>query len=143
MGNSLEKLIRIAGRQLADMQIASIFKVPEDMSQTPCDFFGYTSSGRAILIEAKKVRATSLKIGGKPGLAPHQWAELDDANRANAIALIAWQNGAEVAVISMDQAIVWSADRKSIPWRRITEDYVQPVPHEDDAHLLLQHWLDR
>lgn len=143
MGNSLERLIRIAGRQLADRQIARLFKVPEDMSQTPCDFFGYTAAGRAILCEAKKVRSTSLKIGSKPGLAPHQWAELDDANRANAIALIAWQNGNEVAVLSMDQAICWSVSRKSIPWSRIDADYIQPVPSDDDAYLLLEGWLDR
>ena len=116
MSNSLERLLRAAGRQLADMQVARLFKVPEDMNQTPVDFFGYTKDGRAILLEAKKVARDSLPIGNKSnGLKPHQWAELDDANRANAIALIAWQNGAEVAVISMDQALVWSADRRSIP----------------------------
>jgi hypothetical protein len=39
MANKLELLLRKAGRELADYQVARIFKVPEEMSQTPCDFF--------------------------------------------------------------------------------------------------------
>lgn len=136
--DSLEKLIKQAGIDLANEQVARLFKVPESMEQTPCDFFGYTKTGRAILVEAKRVKAASLKIGGKPGMQPHQWAELDDANRANAIALIAWQNGDAIAVFSMDQAIAWSAGRKSISWRSIPDDY-----KDVGVHDLLYHWITR
>ena len=123
MSNKLETVIRHAGRRLAEHQVARLFKVPEDMVGTPCDFFGYTASGRAILLEAKMVKRTSLPINVKPGLLPHQWNELLDANRANALALIAWANGGEVAIISTDQAVFFSMGRKSIPWDMIPDDY--------------------
>jgi hypothetical protein len=82
MTNALELLLRKAGRELADHQVCRFFKVPEEMQQTPCDFFGYTKIGRAILIEAKWVHRTNLPINCSPGLLPHQWNELEAANKA-------------------------------------------------------------
>jgi len=143
VANTLEILLRAAGRNLADHQIAYLFKVPEDMNQTPCDFFGYTAEGRAIMLEAKQVKRLSLPIGQSPGLAPHQWAALDDANRAGVIALIAWQNGKQIAVLSMDQAKLLSRGRKSIAWREINDRYIYPQPKPSDSHSLLMHWLCR
>lgn len=135
----LERQLRKAGRELADYQIARFFKVPEELQQTPCDFFGYTRDGRAILVEAKSVNRSCLPIGKSPGLAPHQWAELWNANRANALALICWARGSRCAVLSMDMALEFSKERKSIPWNKIPERFI----HEIDDHLsLLEPFLE-
>lgn len=136
MANKLESLIRKAGRDLADWQVARIFKVPEEMTQTPCDFFGYTTEARAILIECKMVSRTSLPIGKSPGLAPHQWIALEEANRANCLALICWMRYTECAVISMDMAQSMSLGRKSISWQDIPERYIHTTIGAD-AHLHL------
>jgi len=119
MTNQLELLIRRAGRKLRDYQVCNIRKIPEEMAQTECDFYGYTAQGRAILIEAKQVSRLSLPIGKKPGLLGHQWVALCEANRANALALLVWQRGDYIATISVDMAIEFSRDRKSIPWDSI------------------------
>lgn len=147
--NELEKMIRQAGRELMDYQVARIFKVPEEMQQTPCDFFGYTVNGRAILIECKMVTRTSLPINDKSnGLSIHQWNELVDANRAGCLALICWAqkdvcwapNGI-CKTITMDMAIELAKGRKSISWSDIDDKYARPMTG-DKAHLrLLDHWL--
>lgn len=136
MANKLESLIRKAGRDLADWQVARIFKVPEEMMQTPCDFFGYTIAGNAILIECKMVSRTALPICMSPGLAPHQWIALEEANRANCIALICWMRGKECAVLSMDMAQSMSLGRKSIAWADIPDQYIHTTVGAD-AHLHL------
>ena len=100
--NSLEILLRKIGRDLADKQVARFWKVPEEMQQTPCDFFGYTKTGRAILIEAKKVNRPRLPIGTSPGLKIHQWNELCDANRARAHGILIWQRGKQFKLIYPD-----------------------------------------
>jgi len=123
--NKLEMILRHAGRLLADHQVARFFKVPEEMTQTPCDFFGYTALGRAILIEAKMVKDTALCIGVSNGILPHQWNELCDANRANALALICWGQGDTIKTIDVDMAIELSKGRKSIPWKGIPDRYAR------------------
>lgn len=138
--NELETILRKVGRDLADWQVARIFKVPEEMVWTPVDFFGYTKSGRAILIEAKMVSRPSLAIGRSPGLLPHQWAELCDANRANCLALICWAHRGEVATITVDMAIELSKGRKSVSWFAIPERYVRPL--RGDHLRLLEPWLE-
>ena len=139
--NALEALIKHAGRMLEEHQVARIFKVPEDMVGTPCDFFGYTTAGRAIMIEAKYVGSRmSLPIGASPGLAKHQWNELQDANRANVLALIAWRYKSEVAIISMDMAIALSEGRRSIPWRNIHDRYKRS-PQPSRWRELFDNWL--
>jgi hypothetical protein len=141
MPNKLEILLRKAGRDLADHQVCRFFKVPEEMTATPCDFFGYTSCGRAILIEAKMVQRTSLPIGNIPGLSKHQWNELRDANKAGAHALIVWAQGDRSACIPMDMAIQMTMDRKSIPWKGIPKHLHRPL-RGADAHLhLLEPWI--
>lgn len=134
-------MLRKAGRELADYQVARIFKVPEEMQQSPCDFFGYTSIGRAILVEAKMVSGKILPIGYEPGLRPHQWNELCDANRAGAIALICWARGDYCATIDVDMATAFSEGRKSIPWEAIPAHLIRSMAGPK-AHLeLLSNWL--
>lgn len=140
MSNKLEIILRKAGRELAEMQIARLFKVPEEMQQTPVDFFGYTSYGRGILVEAKMVDRPALPIGNDPGLSVHQWNELEDANRAGCIALICWARHDICKTISMDMAIELSRGRRSIPWAAIDDDYARELK-PSKAHVLLSHWL--
>ena len=138
MSNKLETLIRKAGRELADYQVARIFKVPEELAQTPCDFFGYRRDGKAILIEAKMVNRDSLPIGTKPGLLAHQFYELDAANRANAIALVCWARGNEVYTIDVDwiaRSVIQSG-KKSINWQDLPS-YWKRSMNGPDAHLKL------
>lgn len=142
MTEKLEILLRKAGRELADYQVARIFKVPEEWARTPCDFFGYTSSGRAILIEAKEVSRASLPIGCSPGLKVHQWEALMEANRANCLALLCWACGDTCATMTMDMVVELSKGRRSIAWKDIPEQYLHPMRGRK-AHLgLLDPWLD-
>ena len=141
MTNKLEALLRKAGRELMDHQVARIFKVPEEMTQTPCDFFGYEVGGRAILIEAKMVERPALPVGNSPGLRAHQWNELLDAHRAGALALIAWSRGNVCKVIDMALAVKLSEGRASIPWSSIDDQYARPMDGPK-AHLgLLKVWM--
>lgn len=135
----LEKLLRHTGRVLADHQVAYLFKVPEEMSATPCDFFGYTKDGQAILIEAKEVKRTSLAIGSPPGMRPHQWNALRDAGRAGCIALICWVNDGVLATLDIDMAFSLSIgkDRRSIAWNDIPAKFKTFEPGKSDClHLL-------
>ena len=136
MSNKLETLLRKAGRELADYQVARFFKIPEEMQQTPCDFIGYTVTGRVILIEAKMVARASLPIGDSPGLSVHQWNELTDAHRAGALALICWSRGDVCASISMGTATLLSQGRRSIAWDEIPE-HLQRSMMGPKAHLKL------
>lgn len=141
MGNKLELLLRKAGRDLADYQIARFWKFPEEMMQTPCDFMGFTRHGRAILIEAKEVNRTALPIHGSPGLAPHQFTALNEANQAGAISLVCWARKNVCAVISFDMVLAFSKGRASVPWTSIDRRFGRKLTG-DDAHLkLLDHWL--
>ena len=142
MANKLEALVRKAGRELMDYQVARLFKVPEEMSQTPCDFFGYTVEGRAILLECKMVNRTSLPIASTSnGLSVHQWNELMDANRANALALICWSRGDVCATITMDIAIKLAEGRRSIAWDHIDSRYLRSMSGPRCHLELLDHWL--
>jgi hypothetical protein len=138
MSKSLEGLLREAGRRLADWQTAFIFKVPEEWRTTPCDFFGHTADGRAILIEAKEVNRTSLPIGCDPGLQPHQWNALCDANRANCIALICWARGPVCATLTMDMAIALSEGRRSIPWNKIQKRFLHSMTGDRASLTILE-----
>lgn len=134
----LESLLRITGRRLAEHQIAYLFKVPEEMTTTPCDFFGYTRTGRAILIECKEVQRPSLPIGTAPGLAPHQWNALRDAGRADCIALICWMREGILATIDIHMAAAFSRGRRSIPWKEIPERFLHPNPNPSGCLELLE-----
>ena len=138
----LEALLRHTGRVLADHQIAYLFKVPEEMATTPCDFFGYTRTGRAILIECKEMSSRpSLPIANEPGLAPHQWNALRDAGRANCIALICWVYHGTLATIDIDMAVELSRGRKSIPWGKIPERFLHFDPKPSECLTLLEPFI--
>ena len=141
MSNALELLLRKAGRELADYQVARFFKVPEEMQQTPCDFFGYNRIGRAILIEAKLVHRSSLPIGSPPGLSTHQWNELEAANKAGALALICWAQNGVCASITFDIAAKLAEGRRSIPWDLIEKKYLRSMDGKHSHLELLDHWL--
>lgn len=119
MGNKLESMIRKAARALEDRQLAMIWKVPEEMQQTPCDFFGFTSQGRAILIEAKMVNRPRLPVGKSPGLLPHQWHALRSAHRAGALSFIIWMMGDLFSIIQYHEAEAWMGNGKSIKADRL------------------------
>lgn len=138
MVNKLELLIRHTGRMLAEHQTAYLFKVPEAMTATPVDFFGYTKDGRAILIEAKDVARASLPIGSSPGLASHQWNALRDAGRANCVALICWMRNGVLATIDIDMAVELSKDRASIPWKEIPKRFLHEEPKPSRCLELLE-----
>ena len=140
MTNKLESLLRLVGRELANYQVCRFHKIPEEMQQTPCDFMGFTVTGRAILIEAKMVRRTSLPIGMSPGLSKHQWNSLGEANRAGAIALIVWAHGGTTACLSMDMAEALAAGRKSIPWSAIPPRFHRGFSRGNRL-ALLEPWL--
>jgi len=141
VAGELERLLRKAGRELPHYQVARFWKIPEEMSQTPCDFMGFNAHGRVILIEAKQVRRVSLPINAKPGLLPHQFGALDECNRAGGIALVCWAVGGVCATLSWDVVLELSRERRSIPWRKIEERFLRPMTGAN-AHLaLLDHWL--
>ncbi len=138
----LETLLRHTGRMLAEHQVAYLFKVPEELTTTPCDFFGYTRHGRAILLEAKEVSSRpSLPIGCEPGLSKHQWNALRDAGRANCIALICWLYEGVLATIDIDMAVELSHDRRSIPWRKIPERFLHPEPKPSTCLEILEPFI--
>ena len=140
MANTLELILRRLARELADNQIAKLYKIPEEMQQTPCDFIGHTSKGRCIMIEAKMSKQRRLPLGGKGhnGLMPHQWNALKDASNAGCVALICWQHGDEVALIDLPHAAVKAGDKRSVAWADIGDEWKRPV---DDLEELLAMWL--
>ena len=127
MVNTLEATIRSTARELANHQIARIWKWPEALEKTGCDFFGYTRTARVILIEAKQVTRSTLPIGKSPGLLPHQWIALQECDRAGGIALVAWQRRNEVAVIDVSVVNDLVEGRKSIAWGHIPERFKKNV----------------
>lgn len=117
MTNQLELDVREFGRQLYNERLAYLFKVPEEMQQTPVDFFGWTPSGRAIAIECKQVKRRSLPIGdGTNGLQGHQWNALELASRCGALSLLIWRNGQETRALHFWQLVTLSQGRRSIEW---------------------------
>jgi hypothetical protein len=138
---ALEALIRHTGKVLAEHQVACLFKVPEAFTTTPCDFFGYTKDGRAILIECKEVARLSLPIGKSPGLAPHQFNALRDAGRANCIALVCWLRKGVLATIDIDMVVALSKDRRSIPWRKIPKRFLHEDPKPSGCLALLEPFI--
>lgn len=116
MTNQLELDVRELARQLYDEARAFIFKVPEELQQTPVDFFGFTPSGRAIAIECKQVKRARLPIGTSNGLQPHQWNALELAHKCGAVSLLIWRNGERTAVLPFRLIPALIGDKKSIPW---------------------------
>lgn len=116
MTNQLELDVRAYSRDLYNARQAFIFKVPEEMTQTPFDFFGFTPSGRAIAIECKQVKRSALPIGTSNGLQGHQWSALELAYQCGAISMLIWRNGGETRVLPFPLLVELSAGRKSVSW---------------------------
>jgi penicillin-binding protein-related factor A (putative recombinase) len=133
--------LRKAGRDLADYNVCRFWKFPEEMMRTPCDFMGFTNTGRAILIEAKEVDRTALSIHNPPGLAPHQFTALKEANNAGAISLVCWARKNICATISFDMVLRFSHGRASVPWASIERKYHRKLTGEEASLRLLDHWL--
>ena len=116
MTNQLEIEMRAFARDLYNERRACLFKVPEEMQQTPCDFFGWTPSGRAVAIECKQVKRRSLPIGTSNGIQPHQWTALELCFNCGGIALLIWRNGDETRTLSFLEMRALSNGRRSIEW---------------------------
>lgn len=140
MTNALELHVRKVAWALHDHQIARLYKIPNDVKleagvvvhgeQTPCDFIGFTITGRAILLECKMFQKLSLPLG-KKGLKPHQLKAITECHRAGGIGLLVWQHGVQIAVIDADQVRVYSKGRKSLPWKAIPARFTHPVIVDD------------
>ena len=139
MTNALELRVRRVACDLHDHQVARLYKIPNDVKmeqgvivhgeQTPCDFIGFTVSGRAILLECKMFSKPSLPLGEK-GLKQHQLKAITECHRAGGIGLLIWQHGAEIAVIDPEQVLAYGRGRKSIPWKAIPPRFIRPVAVE-------------
>lgn len=140
-GNKLELLLRKAGRQLADYQVAQFWKFPDEMVQTPCDFMGFTAHGRVVMIEAKLVHRSSLPIGNSPGLAVHQFNALESCNKAGGLALVCWGRDDICATLSFDMVVEFSHGRRSVPWHKIEERFLRSMRGTDAPIKLLDQWL--
>lgn len=137
--NYLELRVQRVGASLHDYQMARLYKVPNDIrladgqvvhgAQTPCDFLGWTITGRAIAIECKMFKHPSLPVGEK-GLKAHQLLAIRECHRAGGIGLLVWQRDQEIAVIDTDQIRVYSKGRKSIPWKNIPDRFKKPIDVE-------------
>jgi hypothetical protein len=138
MENLLELRLSSLGRLLADYQVARFWKLQEGWLRTPCDFYGFTAAGRAILIEAKMVNRPRLPTYNSPGLSGTQWAALREAARANCIALICWCRHESVATIDCEMAMELCSDSKSIPWHSIPDKFIHSL---NDHMTLLEPYL--
>lgn len=133
-GNELESTMTKAAELLAFRQLCRIYKVPERWIQTPCDFFGYTIRGRAMLIECKMKSGKSLSIGSD--VKPHQWMALKEAQEAGCLSILLWQHNGKIAIINpfyIDSIRFRKGDHviaKSINWDRIEEYRIYDANHE-------------
>jgi len=160
-GKRCEAIIRRVGRNLEAHDVAKLWKWPEEKriqtvptrcpscsawikgkalqhtEKTGCDFFGYTRSGRVILIECKETDKPRLVLGAT-GLKPHQFYALYDAHRAGGIALLAWLHDDLVGVLDVDMIQEISHGRKSIPWKPIPDRF-KHLEVEFDS--MLEPWI--
>lgn len=127
--NALELHVRGVAAALHDHQVARLYKIPNDVrfdggktihgGQTPCDFMGWTITGRAVAIECKMFKGPSLPFKYDTGLKAHQMLALMECHKAGGIGLLVWQRKLEIAIIDPDQVAHYSKDRMSIPWKVI------------------------
>lgn len=123
-GAFLEGMIRKAADEYHSHGEARLWKAINDQTErTPADFFGFTKSGRCILVEAKNVDSSVLRIGGKSGIHPHQWISLVELHRAGGIALIAWRRPSleltSIFDVDVVQSVTYELRSYSIPWDSI------------------------
>lgn len=137
--NSLELCVQHVANTLHDNQMARLFKIPNDIrladgevvhgGQTPCDFMGWTITGRAIAIECKMFKQPSLPVGEK-GLKAHQLIAITECHKAGGIGLLVWQQEETIAIIDPDQIVTYARARKSIPWKSIPDKFKRPADVE-------------
>ena len=139
MANALESLVRKVSKELRGAQAGTLFKVPEEMQQTPCDFFGYDVNGRAILLECKMVKGKRLPCPGKGGLMPHQLRALMEAHVAGCHSIVLWQRERELAVLTWDVVEQLRQGRKSISWPDLPPLSVVSVEDEEIVRWKLIH----
>jgi penicillin-binding protein-related factor A (putative recombinase) len=160
-GKRLESIVRKAARSLADRDIARIYRWPEAKatkmipSRCACgrvevtmsvvhteapgaDFWGFTTSGRVVMIECKESGKPSLPMG-EAGLKSHQRLALMEVHAAGGIALLAWYRLKQIAVIDMDIVARLTKGRKSLPWKEIPEEFIH---QESDVDGLLSPYLE-
>lgn len=146
-GSELERLIRKAAKSLREYQVATMWKIPNDLRITgsglatyadeqPADFIGHTTTGRVIMVEAKQHKGDRLPLYSKGGITPYQWTSLLECHKAGGIALIVWQRGDEVATLDMDMVQALATDRRSIAWKKIQKSFCHPAT-TDTAHLTI------
>jgi len=141
VSNKLESLIAKAGSRLSAKGLARWWKIPNDLrllpggrithgAWTPCDFMGFTSDGRSILIEAKMAGRNRLAVGGEKtsGVKGHQWTALQLAERCHCLALLVWMRHEEVAVMTMHDAKLAMGHHRSIPWFELETIYEANSP---------------
>ncbi|MEE8519500.1 MAG: hypothetical protein V3S98_10290 [Dehalococcoidia bacterium] len=149
--NRLETMVRRVGRKLEELQRAKLWKLPNDLRITgsgeavfgekgPADFFGHTSSGRAIFIECKDIRAPSLALGSR-GVKPHQWIALAELTRSGGIGLVIWAREEMVAILDVDMINSLTRGRKSISWKAIPGEWKHPLTQPGILALLEQHQI--
>jgi penicillin-binding protein-related factor A (putative recombinase) len=159
-GKRLEAIVRKATKSLADRDIARIYRIHEGKAtkmipsrcacgrvevtmsvvhteESPADFWGFTTTGRAILVECKECGNPSLPLSPS-GLKVHQRLALMEVHSAGGVALLVWQRRRQIAVIDMDILERISRGRKSIPWADIPAEFIHP---EDDVDGLLSPYL--
>ena len=141
-GSELESLIRRVSQKLAEAQVMRLFKWPVDQiiqerairctscgafsnglsllhtHRTGCDFFGYTSRGQHVALEAKGIAKPSLRIYCEEGAGVHihQMLHLEEVARAGGKAVIVWRNDTGITAMEIRAAIGLAKGRKSIPW---------------------------
>lgn len=142
-------MVRRVGRKLEELQRAKLWKLPNDLRITssgeavygekgPADFFGHTSSGRAIFIECKDIKGTSLALGSR-GIKPHQWIAIAELTRAGGIGLVIWARDEMVAILDVDMIRSLTRGRKSISWNAIPGEWKHPLTGPGILALLEQH----
>jgi hypothetical protein len=144
--NALETHVRKVSRALHDAQVCRLYKIPNDRKmvdgqlihaeQGPGDFWGFTATGRVILLECKMCKLPSLPLGPR-GLKPHQVRALREVHAAGGLALVAWQRGDVVAVFDYGFVGLVSHGRKSVPWRDLDDgkgfgfpEYLHPLTED-------------
>jgi len=160
-GKRLEAIIRKVSRDLEARDLARLWKWPEEKriktvprrcpscdswikgqvvqhTERPgCDFFGYTRSGRAILVECKETDQPRLSIGAT-GLKPHQFYTLYDCHKAGGIALLAWLHDDVVGMLDVDMIQEFSLGRKSVNWKMIPDRFKHL---ECEMETMLEPWI--
>lgn len=161
-GKHLEALLRKTGETLSNFQIARIHQWPTRqiaqrapvvcphcgnessgwtalfVEKTGYDFFGFTSRGRYIAIEAKEGVRDRLPVFVQKGhgVKMHQMLALAEVHRTGGIAMVVWKKEDRIAVIP---ASLIDEDAKSIRWTDV-HAYEQKWSNEHGIPGLLKSW---